>query len=382
MFHASLASLVLLAAPAPPVGPGFGKETILSQGQPEPFTEVVVTADGNYYFVFDRNRRLRILNTATGGWKSLGMIGPKWLALSRDGSHIFSGGPLLRNFYEDNTSFLGFPESSAVGEQLALWKTNVHTKNHLPDTVAFPQGNRYPFTSAAFSADGKTLVTAAGKNRQPGEVLGWDVPSGMERSPRIDYKASVFYGPERDRPRPGLPATPREPPGVELLALSPNGSCLATVYDAPTPGDVDGGGVRLWDMRSGKEKGNVAIPRRRIHALAFTPDGKLLALGGGEEWEGTIWLWDVAAGRQVGVLRGHPHQVQALAVSPDGKYLASGCTKGVVKLWNLPLGHELRSRPVNDVPDPVRSMTFTSDGKALVMVGGYRQGWLRLWEVK
>ena len=68
-----------------------------------------------------------------------------------------------------------------------------------------------------------------------------------------------------------------------------------------------------------------------IHALAFSPDGKLLACGG----EGSIGLFDAETGEPRGEFAAHEGNVVALAFAPSGEQLASAGVDGTVRLWNL-----------------------------------------------
>jgi WD40 repeat protein len=378
MLCTPLLTAALFGAVSDPAAAGFGKETVLWKDLPAPVTSVTVSADGRFLFVLDRGYRLRIRDRASGELRSLGITGPKWLAVSRDAKYIFSGGAVRRNEFRDNRGFLGFPEQVMTRGQ-ALWSTNVRKKDRFPDTIAFPEGHRFPVTAAAFSADGKLLVTATGKDGRPGEVKVWAVPSGKEKLPRIEYKASAFYSRSGDDDVFGLPASLREAPGVELLALSADGSVLATAYKGTRAGEFGRGAVRLWDVARGKAKGRIVIAKQSVYSLAFTPEGKLLAVGVGKKDEGSVRLWDVSASKSAGTLRGHPRPVQALATSPDGRHLASGCAGGVVKVWDLAGKREIGSRSVSRVAEPVLSLTYTPDGKALVIGGGKRRGWVRLW---
>ena len=63
----------------------------------------------------------------------------------------------------------------------------------------------------------------------------------------------------------------------------------------------------------------------RVCCVAFSPDGKTLAAGGGVfERIGELGLWDVASGQRTLELIGHKRLVEAAAFSPDGKLLVSG----------------------------------------------------------
>jgi WD40 repeat protein len=372
---------IILAHPAGPAAPRFGNETVLMKGHPEPFASMTITADGRFLFVLDRSHRLRIRDMGKGNWRTLGIAGPEWLAVSPDGEYIFSGGKLCRNIFRGSWGYTGIPEQIFT-QQTALWSTNVYLPGFFASTEAFLEGHRYPMTTAAFSANSKILVTATGKGRAAGEVKVWDVRAGQEKLPRMRYTAAAFYSPRGDDDLLGLPANLRVAPGVELLALSADGSLLATVYESWKASELGNGTAKLWDVRRGTEQGYIRIPGQRIRALTFTPDSKLLVLAVGRKGEGKVWLWDVAAGKSVAILRGHKEPAQALAVSADGKYLASACAGGEVIMWDLAKRQKLQSRAVAEVPEPAWSMAFTPDNRSLVVAGGNRRGWVKVWEMK
>ena len=65
-------------------------------------------------------------------------------------------------------------------------------------------------------------------------------------------------------------------------------------------------------------------------ALAFSPDGRLLASGGRDS---AIRIWDVDAAREVMALKAHRRPVLALDFNPAGALLASGAGDNKVMLW-------------------------------------------------
>ncbi|MFE7365911.1 WD40 repeat domain-containing protein, partial [[Kitasatospora] papulosa] len=71
-----------------------------------------------------------------------------------------------------------------------------------------------------------------------------------------------------------------------------------------------------------------------VTAVAFSPDGTLLATGSNDQ---TARLWDTATRTPVGPpLTSHSGRVKAVAFSPDGSILATGSRDGTVQLWVVP----------------------------------------------
>jgi WD40 repeat protein len=91
----------------------------------------------------------------------------------------------------------------------------------------------------------------------------------------------------------------------------------------------------------------------------FSPDGKILALAGESE---SVELCDVATGKRYATLKDNPGQVSALAFSPDGKTLAVGCYKWV-RLWDTATGEAVRT--LKGHTSAVTNLRFLADGKTL-----------------
>ena len=124
---------------------------------------------------------------------------------------------------------------------------------------------------------------------------------------------------------------------MQEAVFSPDSKLLATC-DRPDVDFQHPGQIKIWDVATGEERFTLKAARGRVLGLAFAPDGKTLASGGGMgEQFGDITFWDPATGKQKIALYPHKHWIESMAFSVDGKLLASGGgfqgKGGEVKLW-------------------------------------------------
>ena len=352
----------------------------------------------------------------------------------------------------DGKSFV----TASRDQSVQLWETATGAR------IGDPMPHHHPVWAVAFRPDGNTLVTASGQDRT-GELRFWDAHTGQSIgqplasdqhahgvafSPdgatllsvgaskallwKFDTRGSapnVPVAPAMSLPHPrgvfnavlsldgskvvtgGLDGTVQmwaadtgKALGVTLrhelpadasddflcrivaLAFSPDGTMLATgsqLVDAERR--FIGGEVRLW-RADGTPHGQPLAHRGPIKTLAFSPDGRLLLTGAmtlgpklEEDFQGEARLWDVQTGKQLCPTLEMSKPVWAVAFSPDRRTMMTGCENGHVGFWVTATG--LRAASVAHEGGNITSVAFAPDGRTALSSKTYEPATARLWEV-
>ena len=217
--------------------------------------------------------------------------------------------------------------------------------------------NGLDIMSLAMSPDGGLLAAAV----TDGTVRLYDLATGQERMPRLVLKQQP---PSND----DIKLLPRRPRAIAALAFSPDGSILAA-GDATDRSDADDEGmplaaIHLWDVARGRELHRLLAHQHRVASLSFSPDGKTLASSGVEP---VVRLWHVATGREAFPQSGHRSAIRSLVVSEADATVFTGGADGTVRQWNSSSGLELGL--IAQLDCPVDALTLAPDGKTL-LVGG------------
>ncbi|MEU4268739.1 serine/threonine-protein kinase [Streptomyces sp. NPDC026092] len=197
--------------------------------------------------------------------------------------------------------------------------------------------------SLAFSPDGRTIAAGAAE----GTVHLWTSPD-FATAPVADTLDTGTYN-------------------AGAVVFSPDGATLASAGNDRT--------IRLWDTTTQRVRATLTVPKaplipeslsQYVSTLAFSPDGAMLATGGGATR--AVWLWDVRTRELVATLDGFDGGgVTALAFSSDGKTLAIGTYDEGVMLSDLVPGKPpvvLRDAP-EDRDGWMEGLAFSPDGTKL-----------------
>ncbi|MFB3880754.1 MAG: tetratricopeptide repeat protein [Armatimonadota bacterium] len=270
----------------------------------------------------------------------------------------------------------------ALAAGTVIW---VAARDRTPSWVAWQAPG--DFAALDFSPDGELLVTG-GKKVTVWRVgtgtkyrdFGWGeeavdlafLPTGAaiaisSRDERTGRNVKLWRMPDS-----GLVAILPQNAGSRPLAFSPDGKLLAIGTDYMSAASPLG--VQLWSVPDRKVIGAVATPDPvapgYVTAIAFSADSRLLASA---DDSGTIWITDVATREQLSAIQTGNMMSVSLAFSPSGKALAYGGSSGPdVTICSLPSGDPVQtlkggSRPGGklDLPQAVKALAFSPDGHLL-----------------
>ncbi|HEX8107494.1 MAG TPA: protein kinase [Kofleriaceae bacterium] len=176
---------------------------------------------------------------------------------------------------------------------------------------------------AVYTSDGARLITAAGD----GAVRIWNAATGsLVRELRLHRHSPRYY----------------------RAAVSPDSKLVAAI-------DTLGRSAVVWNTATGAVLAELANDGSERPSIAFSPDGRWLATGGGSY----VCVFDTRRWRQVLAIPGP--KIQAISWDPTGPRLLTGSVAGDASIWAIPGGARLHH--MREIGEPVDAVVFSPDGR-------------------
>jgi WD40 repeat protein len=296
-------------------------------------------------------------------------------------------GPLTGVVFHDDKGLL---VAGCEDGTLRLWKA-APDKEPLDKDARGEAIKAHERVVTAVAIGGTTLVTGS----TDGQVRLWNLPpdkptqtikaAAAVRAVAVSADGKVLASGGDDNAvqlydGAGKPTRKLTGPGdwVLAVALSPDGKTVAA-------GGHDGK-LWAWDTSNGNKRFEVpaqapapaktpAAQTNVVAALAFSPDGKQIALGGSD---GRVHLFGASDGKFLRQLQGHTSGVTALLYHPAGAVLISASKDRTIRLWNPQAGNPLRA-PLEGHTAWVQGLALARKGTKLFSASADRT--VRLWDL-
>jgi WD40 repeat protein len=214
-------------------------------------------------------------------------------------------------------------------------------------------------TRAALSSDGKLLAVVLPSNF----VQLWDVETGKPlhqiKSPTTGVSAMAFA------------------PGGKTLAIRGASDRICHLHETETGKELR----KLKPVPPGGKGGNISGGSDNGTGLAFSPDGKVIALPelefNNNVVSGSVTLFEVETGKEIRRIVPPTHGIAAIAFSPDGKTLVFN-TLSAIHVKDAETGKEIRQ--IKNFVGGTNLIVFAPDGQTLAVKG--RDQSVRLFDPK
>ncbi len=267
------------------------------------------------------------------------------------------------------------------------------------EELAVLQAHMRYVRSVAFSADGTVLASAS----DDGTVVLWSIPPAAVQAATPTVAAPTATLPAvtvaPGAPQPTVAAVAPTPAPVALVPTAlPAAKALPVISPANATqvqpvarlgrGAINGlawspdgktialaGGIGVWfvDPANPSAPPRLVATKNSVASVAFSPDSSLLAAGG----DTGAWLLDMKT-EQPAVQFQDRSGITSVAFSPDGTLVATGSWDDTAQLWDVKTGQSVAT--LKGHTDGVLGVAFSPDG-ALLATGSYDQTVL-LWDIK
>lgn len=207
---------------------------------------------------------------------------------------------------------------------------------HQDDNVTTLDSNSHFVAHAAFSPDGRRVVTAS----SDGIARIWDPVTGKQVRTLQGHESALY-----------------------CAVFSPDGRWVATASWDRT--------AKLWDSNTGAELRTFTGHEDRVYSVAFDSSGSHLVTASRDK---TSRIWETATGRNTLSLLGHDGGLMSAEFSPDDKLIVTASLDGTARVWDAVSGDQLLIYdshpdgldPEEFLPDGLNSAKFSPDGSRVI----------------
>ncbi len=234
--------------------------------------------------------------------------------------------------------------------------------------LILPIGHTAHLYSAAFSPDGKQVVTASFDHT----AKIWDAASGKLLADLVGHREAVEYAEYSPDGKRILTASRDNTvkvwdavTGFPLTSLRAHTSAVWSAHFSPDGRKIvsasDDSTARVWDAVTGKLLLVLVGHDGGVNYAQFSPDGKKIVT---TSEDSTAGVWDAATGKLLAVLSGHEASVATAQFSPDGKKILTASEDKIAAIWDAVSGKPLTLLMGHG--EMLRFASFSPDGKKIV----------------
>lgn len=220
-------------------------------------------------------------------------------------------------------------------KQIAMYNTDTAA---LLGVVPFEDGIPQ---SIRFTRDGQFMVVAGGEHSYKGMAAIYEVKTGNRVATVGDELDVAFDADVNDR--------------MSQVAMGGPQKML-----------------RIYDTASGELQFDIKKHTDWIYAVAFSPDGVLIASG---DRSAGLCVWEASTGRMYLDLTEHKGAINSISWRDDSNVFASASDDGTVKLWDVVEGKAIKT--INAHGGGVTSVRFDHEGR---LVTGGKDNRVKLWD--
>ncbi len=306
--------------------------------------------------------------------------------------HLWSDASTIPDSYQAHDSCISSLAFSPEGQILAsgsddhkvkIWEVIEASESIELKCLNILEGHQHSVLSIAFSQQGDKLLSGG----HLGKVKLWDVYKGQQikswnahdnRIWSIAFSSDTFATGGKDNSLKIWKIDEDEPiesvsfaSEVRVLAFTPDGKQLAIAC-------IDGS-LRLRHLDNLKEDLWQTTHSGSVLAIAFSSDGKSMATSTIDK---TVKLWQIDGMQEIFTLKEHQDRVKSLAFirRPDNYYrLASGSDDQSVKIWDISEGKCIKT--LQGYANRIWSIAFSPQVDSQILASGYDDNIVRLWDL-